>query len=291
MEIPEYRPLRVLAPSVGRCFQTAADGRIALTRNWATLLREGYRAGRMGVQTGHAFARLIAVTDLGELALRAGGASAIASDRSGTLEFHFAQWDRAWGFLRSCACCGSTGRLEVWNRAGAQFLQLSAVPGSDPHAWSDYLAVVTAPVGGLGRAGVAEPAALSSVFLRSMLSRARVRLPFDPESFVALLTAFGDEGVAVGCTVSSDELIHRRDFVPRCVSEEAGVVSAGEDGASLQFAWPAARELALTSDENGLSLRVIGVDDLVLLTLSAAANPLAAASWRGALSAAFPGLQ
>jgi hypothetical protein len=84
------------------------------------LLRESGRAGRMAVQTRHAAARLITIADLGALAVRTGGASAIASDRTGALDFRFAWWECAWGFLRSCGCCGSTGRLEVWNHAGAR---------------------------------------------------------------------------------------------------------------------------------------------------------------------------
>jgi hypothetical protein len=245
----------------------------------------------MAVQTRHASARLITITDLGALAVRTGGASAIASEGTGALDFRFAWWEHAWGFLRSCGCCGSTGRLEVWNHAGAEFFQLSAVPGSDPHAWSDYLAAVVAPTEGFRRLGAAESVASSATFRLPMLPRAGVRLPFDPESLGALLSAFGDEGIAIGCTVSTRELIHRRDLVPRCVSEHAGIISAGEEGACLQLAWPAARGLAVTSDVNGLSLHVIGEDDGVLLTLSASADPLAVASWRGALRAAFPGLR
>jgi hypothetical protein len=291
MENPERRSTQLLGHRAGRCFQTTADGRIALTRDWETLLRESYRAGRMGVQTGHAFARLIAVFDVGEFALRSGGVRAIASDQTGMLDFRFAQWGRAWGFLRPCACCGSAGRLEVRNRTGAEFLQLSAVPESDPHAWSDYLAaVVGSPIEGLDSMSAAEPAVSSSAFRLPMLPRVRVRLPFDLESVGALLGAFGDEDVAVCCTVSTQELIHRRDLVPHCVSEHAGIITAGEEGACFQLAWTAARELALTSDVNGLSLHVVGAEDILLLTLSAASSPLAAASWHGALYAAFPRL-
>lgn len=283
--------LSTTAPRAGRCFRTDADGRIALTNDWPKLLRESFRAGRFAVQTRHAFARLNKITDLGEFALRAGGASGIASDETGVLDFCFGAWGRAWGFLRPCECCGSTGRIEVWNRAGGEFLQLSAMPVADAHAWSDYLAaVVAAAESGTGSLAI-EAAPSSGAFELPRLPRTSVRLPFHLEALGALLRAFGDEGLLVRCTVSTANLVHRRDLVPRGVTEHGGIVSAGEPGARVQFAWPAVRALALTSDVAGLSLHLVGADDAILLTISAAADPLARATWRGALAAAFPGLR
>ncbi len=284
------RPSATASPA-GRCFRTAADGRIALTRDWPALLRESYRAGRFAVQTRHASARLIKITDLGELALRAGGAIAVASDETGVLGFRFGSWGRAWGFLRSCECCGSPGRLEVRNRKGGEFLQFSALPVADPHSWSEYLAAVASSTVREGHALALEPATSAAAFELPRLRRASVRLPFHLEGLGTLLNAFGDEGLAICCTVSTADLLHRRDIVPRGVTEHAGILSAGEPGARVQLAWPAVQALALTSDVTGWSLHIVGADDAVLLTLSAAADPRASAAWRGALRTAFPGLR
>ena len=68
------------------------------------------------------------------------------------------------------------------------------------------------------------------------------------------------------------------------------MLGADESGARVELVWPAVRALTPTSSATGWSLHAIGAGDTVLLTLSAAAERLAAAMWRGGLKATFPGL-
>jgi hypothetical protein len=104
---------------------------------------------------------------------------------------------------------------------------------------------------------------------------------------VAFLAAFGDEGLPICFTLRTAELAHRREFAPRTVLVDEATLHAGECGASVQLAWPAVRAFALTSDVTGPALHLIGEDASVILTLSAAADPIAAATWQGALRSAF----
>lgn len=283
------RQLTAAVPRLGRCFRTAADGRIALTQDWIALLRETHRAGRCVLQTRHASAYLVACAALPELSLQRGSASAVAHDQTAVWDFRFGSWGQAAGFLRSCECCASPGRVEIHNRLGGEFFRACALSGSDPHDWSDYLAAIAAP----GQTPPAIPAsdAVPARFELPRLARAHVRLPFHLEALGALLSAFGDEGLAVRCTLRTADLIHQRDLVPRQVVEHGGMLNAGEPGARVQLAWPAAQGFALTSDAGGWALHVVGADDVLLLTFSAALDPTASITWSGALRAAFPGLR
>lgn len=274
------------AARTGACFRTHADGRIALTSDWPALLREVRHAGRVAVQTRHATARLLAFSTLPGLPLTLDSSRALLSDESGSLHCCFSRWARAWGWLRECPCCASPGRVELHNPAGVEFLQLTAAPGGDALAWSALLStlVATSPVS----PATVPPAAPSAVaYTLPRLVGAQARLPFHREALAAFLEAFGDEGLPIRFTLRTAELAHRRDFVPRTVVVDDATLYAGECGASVQLAWPAVREFALTSDATGSSLHLVGEDASVLLTLSAAADPIAALTWQGALRSAF----
>jgi uncharacterized iron-regulated membrane protein len=64
--------------------------------------------------------------------------------------------------------------------------------------------------------------------------------------------------------------------------------TAGESVACIQLALPAVHGLALSARHRGRSLHVVGADDTLLLTVSAAASPLASTSSEEAIRAAFP---
>lgn len=287
MAFPSSR--RIAAPqNTGHCFRTGADGRIPLTHDWLRLLREATRVGRFALQTRHASARLVTETTLAEISLRAEGARALAFDETGLLDFRFASWGQAWGYLRACECCASPGRLEVINRTGGEFLQLCAMPDAAPHGWSDYLAAITTPAGNL----VAEPAAPGSppLFTLPCMRGAHATLPFDLEALSALLYAFGDEGLPVRCTVRTADLSHQREFVPSDLVERGGIFTVGENGTRLQLAWPTVASVAVTHDASGWALHLLNHHAAIVLTLSAAHAPAAAVTWHNALQTAFPGL-
>jgi hypothetical protein len=275
------------SPVSGHCFRTEADGRIALTRDWPRLLREATAGDRLAVQTRHTAARLVGLLDDCEITTGAAGAAGLLRDRRNSLHCCFSRWARGWGWLRPCACCGSPGRIEVHQADGLDFLHLTPLPHSIPLAWSERLAAVTARALEMAAPTVARR---ESGFTRPRLARVDARFPFHREGFATLLSAFGDEGLPVRFTLRTAEIAHRCDFTPRQVWIHDATLTAGEAGFCAQLACPAACEFAVTADADGPALHIIDARQAVLLTISAAAHPLGAATWRGALRAAFAGL-
>lgn len=285
MFLPVSRP-PARPPRLGRCFRTDADGRIALAPDFPRLLRTLARVGRVAVQTRHAAARLVAVVAPSAVLAYAGSSDALLAADDGTVRCQLRRWRRAWGFLSPCPCCGSPGRVEIQDEAGVEVLQFCALPGSDPHRWSEYLDAVAEPA---GAAAATEPAR-GGGHGRVPLPAAHVGLPFDLDGLLALLAALGREQLAVRCTLRTGGACHARDLVPRRCHEQDGLVDVGQAGAHFQFAAPAARGLALTSDATGPALHVVGHDDTILLSFSAALDPFASAMWQRALGIAFPAL-
>lgn len=278
---PPSRP-----PHRGRCFRTDADGRIALAADFPRLLRTLARVGRVAVQTRHASARLVAVVAPSSVLAYAGSSDALLAADDGVVRCQLGRWRRAWGFLSPCPCCSSPGRVEIQDETGAELLQFCALPGSDPHGWSDYLDAVASPV----ESGAENPSGRGAGHGRLPLPAAHVWLPFDLDGLLALLAALGSEGLAVRCTLRTGGACHARDLVPRCCHEQDGLIDVGQPGAHFQLAAPAARGLAFTSDATGPALHVVGRDDTILLSFSAALDPLASTLWQRALGLAFPAL-
>jgi len=281
---PTHSRVHAALPRVGRCFRTALDGRIALTRDWRHLLRTLAHVGPCALQTRHHGARL--VTRLDPATCGPGIANGLLANATGAVHGRLPQWSHAWGFLRTCDCCASPGRIEVHNAAGGDFLQFCAPPHGDGHAWSDALAAL---VGDDLVPAAAPPVGCPFALLR--LGRAHVRLPFDLTGLATLLRAFGDESLPVRCTLRTADVCHRRDLVPRRVDVDASLLTLGSPGASAQVALLFVRALALTSDAAGAALHLVDADDDILLTFSAAIDPFAASAWHGALRLAFPGLR
>lgn len=274
--LPALVPASAAPASTGRCFRTHADGRIALTRDWLVLLRESRRASRLALQTRHGSARLVAFATQAELSVFSDPTRVVFGDAAGSLHCCVARWAQAWGWLRECACCGSPGRIEVHNAAGGEFLQLTAAPGGDAAAWSDYLGAVVGT--GDGPALTEEPGG----FALPRLVGAQARQPFQRDGFIALLQAFGDEELPLKFILRTAEIAHRRDICPRTILADDAMLHLGDTSASFQLAWPAVHELALTSDALGPALHLVDAQGAVLVSLSAAADPLAAATWRRA---------
>lgn len=267
---------------LSRCFRTGPDGRIALTNDWPALLREIRSAGAFALQTRHTCARLVSLSAMPELVWCP--ESNTARSESGELFFNFEHWHRAWGFLRTCNCCASPGRIEVRNATGREFLQFCAMPGSDSLTWANLLGTLIADHDPESTAH----ADFDSCSTFPILPRSAIRLPSDIDELATILGAFGDAQIPVGVTLCTSEVFHRREFVPRQVTADDSILSAGENGTHLQLALPIVRGLALTTSARGWALHVVGADDALLLTLSAASDPFAAASWQEAIRAAFP---
>lgn len=282
------KPGSTFLERAGRCFRTGPDGRIPLVGDWTVVLREARHAGRLALQTRHGSARLVGFTGMPEIDLRPGAERGFIRDEKGSLHCCFSRWSHAWGWLRECECCGSPGRIQIHNAAGAEFLQVAAPSRGDALLWSDYLGKLVGTPARSDRPDVEDD---QELFTLPRLVSANLRLPFDPEALYLILHAFGEECLPVRFTLRTAEVAHRRDIVPHTVFMDEMMLHAGESGASVQLALESVAELALTADVDGYALHAVDANDAVVISLSAAAHPVGAATWRGALEAAFPGLR
>lgn len=267
-----------------RCFRTTADGRIPLATDWPALWAAAQQLPRTVVQTRHTSARLVAVGPLP--ALHPDRAGTFARFEAGSLELRLPYWAQAWGRLEPCMCCGSPGRIEILNTAGAEFLQLCAAPECPLPTWSDVLNRL-APASTVA----VEPPALAGGACLPLLADDAELVSSSPESLVPLLAGLADANVAIRCTLITGEARHERVFRPDYVAFSGGLLTTHGDNVTSQLALPAVTALAAELTATGWSLHAAGPGGTQLLTFSAASEPVAARAWSAALASAYSELR
>lgn len=267
------------SPAHERPFDYGTEAMVPLTRDWMLLLHAARRFERLYVQTRHTHARLILHGKMSQFAINEPQAAAIDTARA--MHFSFQYWLRAWAVVQRCECCGSPGRVVVHNALGREFLQLCAPHTCDADTWADYVAAVALPEG--ARPPV-EPVSAPAIPVAP--ARAR-RVAEGPNVLLPLFAALADERVAVRAKVRTAEAAHSRELMPFVRSVEGGVLTFGDARAVAQLALRAVRGLSLESHPHGPLLRVVGDGGALLLTISPAADAVAASVWSAALRDAF----
>lgn len=270
-----------------RCFRTTADGRIPLKQNWAELLAAARSLGRVAIQTRHAYARLVAFREIPEFIVCPEHGYLQACD--GSMRFHCGRWHRAWGRLAECDCCGTPGRVEIHNAHSLEFLQICPIPGCEPGDWARFLETAAVDCAAPGSPGPEASAAqmLPAGAFPCLPVGART-VSNDAVDSVSLLNLLGGQGVPVRCALRTPEALHSRGVLTTYVDVTNGLLTAGEKGARFQIGLSAVRALAVSTNAHGDTLHFTGADDTSLLTLTAAAESDACASWCSALREIFP---
>lgn len=289
MAIPEDFFARGTSPSmvrggqhgnrVSRCFQTTAEGRIALTSSWDKVFGVLQRFGDMALQSRHAYARIV-ITEPAPRFTHFGASSPSISD-DGALRLHPASWLSAWARIEHCDCCGSPGRVEFLNHLGDEFLQICAVPRISAHAWADAVAEMVAD----GSTATEAPTVQPMLAFPQACAHAKW-LPPELEVLSWLLQAVGKESIELSVTLQTAEACHTSTLCPHRVSIEQGVLTFGAGSKCVQLGLPAVRAFAVDISEPGWPLSVVGPDGVRLLRITASASDTVL--WRAALCAAFP---
>jgi len=275
------RPCR--ASQAGPCFRTDADGRIALTHDWARIFSEARRFKALALQIRHTCVRLIHLGRMPELTWS--GGVAFASQANGCLRLNSAMWIRATGRLATCACCGTPGRVELLNGCGVDFLQLCALPDCEADRWAGYLLDVSPRQSASAPGKTVPPAAWPA------LPEGSISLCHDDtdEILAAFLATLAGAGLSFVARLQTPEVVHVRELNPQRVFLQRDVLTLQAGPATLQLGLAAVRSLALHfSATHGPQLHLLGATGALWLTLAAPAGVSGATHWLAALRAAFP---
>lgn len=257
------------------CFRTDAEGRIPLTRDWRKLFQTLGRLGTVAVQSHHAYARLIALDGPPVLRWEADGLRATSD--SGALRLRCSGWGGAFGRLAICPCCDSPGLIEIQNAQDADFLQLCALPGSDPAAWARCLADAA------GEAGTRHPVAPRVLFGISLLPEGIRRVAATGAGLPAFFSEVAAEAIRIRVLLPTPELTHLREFTPEYVTVSDPILTVHDRRVTLQLGLPHVRALNVADDG---TLHIVGPTGALLLSFASA--PDRRARWRVLLQAHFP---
>ena len=262
--------------ATGSCFRTDADGNIPLSRDWLGLLTGARRLPLVVLQTRNTYARLVTLAPFPVLTWSP--ARDLAQTESGDLTLQPSRWRQAYARLAHCSCCGSVGKIQVFDTAGAECLQLCAHPDTEPAAWSRFLEPFAAPLNATLRTAPA------GVYYEG--------IPFDNTDGTSLhdtallsilLELLSAEEITFSCTLHSSSVTQHRDLTPRRVSCRNGLLCISDGITTLQVTLPAVRHLAVCPRR----IDLIGIDGTSLVTLRPAGTLDGACLWSATLQAAL----
>ncbi|EIQ00835.1 hypothetical protein OpiT1DRAFT_05391 [Opitutaceae bacterium TAV1] len=265
--------------------------RIPLLADWPRLLDAIRDAGEVVLQVRHRYGRLIGCGQLPALSWDATGQNARGGNDGHALDLHTAYWAHACGRVRTCAHCCSPGGIFIHDHGDAGFLQICPPARASATRWAHLLDE--------WRSGppLPPPAAAFTALPAALPASARP-LDGDAVALVALLQAVIDQKFAIGCTLETTGARQYREFIPRHLALENGLLVLSGGGVVAQVILPVIEGLALDDGTDtepacrrGGVLHLVNADGSSLLSVGPAAGPGAAARWRTVLRAAFAGLR
>jgi hypothetical protein len=262
--------------SLGPCFRTDAEGNIALSRDWHGLLIRARRFDRLIFQTRNSCVRLITLAPFPPLIWS--NTRDCARDDQGDLTLDLAHWAHARARFSHCSCCGSPGKIQVFDTAGVESLQLCAHPDIEPADWADFLSPWVAPLNAApatppprvfhpGRAFADRPGATD---------RGVSLLP-------VLLDLFARSEASLDCNLPTPAVTQRRRLTPRRITCEHGLLTVTDGVHTLQIILPALSRLSV----HPRHIHLIGHDGNSVLSLHPADTSDGANLWSAILHTAL----
>jgi hypothetical protein len=264
------------AHTSGPCFRTDADGNIPLSRDWSGLLTGASALPLVVLQTRNTYARLVTLAPFPELAWSHG--CGLAQSKTSDLTLQPSRFLQAHARIAHCNCCGSVGRIQIFDTTGAESLQLCAHPDTEPAAWARFLTPFAAP--------------LNATLRTAPHGHYYAGLPFetttdttlhDTSLLSVLLELFSAEKIPFACTLHSSSVTQHRDLTPRRVSCRHGLLTIADGVSTLQITLAALRHLAVRPRR----IDLIGLDGTSLVTLRPTGTPDGACLWSATLQTAI----
>ncbi|AHF93753.1 hypothetical protein OPIT5_29805 [Opitutaceae bacterium TAV5] len=269
--------------------------RIPLLADWPRLLDAIRDAGEVVLQVRHRYGRLIGCGQLPALSWDATGQNARGGGDGHALDLHTARWAHACGRVRTCARCCSPGGIFIHDHGDAGFLQICPPARASATRWAHLLDEWRSgpPLPPASR----PPAAAFSALPVALPASARP-LGGEAATLLALLQAVIDQKLAIGCALETAGARQYREFVPRHLALENGLLILSGDGVVAQVILPVIAGLALDDADDaapagrrGGVLHLVNADGSSLLSVGPASGPPAATRWRTVLRSAFAGLR
>jgi len=258
-----------------RCFRTAPDGRIPLTRDWPELLDRLLALPVTYLQADHVYGRMALrhARDAGTSGSAASGAGAIDL----AVSHQFAGWAEAWGAIERCACCGSPGSVAIYNPFGLRFFQISAPSEMTPSEWADVLSpLAVAPEDAATRSETRRPD-------HPTRSAGAVDLNLSRHAFPNLLAAMAEAGEALRVHLPGAEVGIERSFLPEHVFTEEGALQLQGEGCGMMLDLRGVRGFGREEVDGCTVLSVFGSRESLLLQLTSAEAGPNGAHWSSLL--------
>lgn len=258
--------------ALGRCFRTDAEGNIALARDWHGLLTRARRFDRLIFQTRNSCVRLITLAALPPLTWST--TRDCARDDQGDLTLNLAHWAHARARLSHCSCCGSPGKIQIFDTAGTECLQLCAHPDIEPVDWADFLSPWIAPLNATPYntpSGVFHPG-------RRFTSRPGA-VDHDVALLPVLFGLFARSEASFDCDLHLPAVTQRRRISPGRISCQHGLLTVADGVHTLQIVLPALSRLSVQPRH----IHLIGHDGNSVLSLHPADTSDGACLWSAIL--------
>lgn len=260
----------------GHRFRTDADGNIPLSRDWSGLFAAARSLPLVVLQTRNTYARLVTLSPFPELAWSHG--RGLAQSETADLTLQPSRFLQARARIAHCSCCGSVGRIQIFDTTGAESLQLCAHPDTVPADWASLIAPFAAPLNATLR-----PVAAGLYYAGPPFETPADTTLHDPSFLPLLIDLFAAEDAPFSCTLHSSSVSQHRDLTPRRVSNRHGLLTIADGVTTLQVTLPALRHLAVQPRR----IDLIGLDGTSLATLRPAGTPDGACLWSAILHTAL----
>ncbi|MEZ0218098.1 MAG: hypothetical protein ACAH89_13260 [Rariglobus sp.] len=276
MHFPRSTPHTSPPRSSGPCFRTDAEGNIPLSRDWLGLLSRARRFDRVVLQTRNTCVRLVTLAPLPSLTWFS--ALDCARNDQGDLTLGLSHWGQARARLAHCSCCGSPGKIQIFDTTGRECLQLCAHPDIDPSDWAGFLAPLAAPLN-----ATVHPVSPGLFYTGRIFTAHPGATEHDTSLLSVLLELFARAEASLDCDLHTPAATQRRRLSPRRITCEHGLLTVADGVHTLQVILPAIARLVV----HPRHIHLVGPDGASLLSLHPADTPDGTCLWSAILHAAL----
>ncbi len=245
------------------CFRTLPDGSIPLKANWVDLFQSLGQLKSYYLQSRHMGCRLIKKT--APLEVFWVKENALARDRNGELILHKAKAFRTSAMIDRCDCCGSAGRISLYNPYNLEIMQFCSSIEEDVEDWAQAVANCT-------RHTSNSEASPNPPHLPMIPPEAEV-LRFDSGTSSRLLVDFFQTKTTCHITLVTTGISHSTNIIPTSTRWTIDLVEVFGDNITIQLATASVSEVYVVQNDNRLSLLVGSRDHFQLLSIGPPEDP------------------
>ncbi len=255
------------------CFRTRSDGTIPVKVSWVDMFNSVNQLENYYLQTRHMGCRLIQKTS--PITLFWVKENQFARDTRGQLFFEESRGLKTTALIQRCECCGSPGRLSVFNPYNLEIMQICASTSEAPENWAR---------------AIADCIALSRESFPSSNPPHLPIIPAEAETLydstgagIRFLVDFFQTEVSFTATLSTTGIRHRMPMNPTSTRWAIDLIEVFGPETTIQLCPSVISELYVIEKENRLSLVVGSIDQFQLLSIDPPENERASELYQSVL--------